>query len=288
MKIRRRTRGWSRVLSLQAGGASGIASILFMAVSLTLFLFSALQPGSLLSLREGVTDIVAPVVRAASLPVQTAAEYVRVVSGLADLQEENARLRDENARLREWYQTALGLKAENAALQELLNMTAESQRKYVSARVISDSGSAYFRTLLVDAGSQTGVVKGQAVMGGDGLLGRVIESGQRAARILLVTDMNSRVPVFVESSGERAIASGRNGDVLTLDHLPLDAEVREGDRVLTSGHGGIFPRGVPVGDVLRGEDGRWMVRPYADSTRASFVKIVDTVSDPNLYRQSHN
>lgn len=256
-----------------------------MMTALVLFCFSSFNPSLLLPVRQGMTDALSPVLAAVSFPAQRAAEYVRAVSGLATLQEENGRLRQENARLREWYQAAQILRTENVSLQQLLNMSPEPRHRFVSARVIADSGSTYFRTLLVTAGTAQGVTKGQAVMTGEGLVGRVIEESRGASRVLLISDMNSRVPVFIERSGDRAVASGGNSDLLHLDHLSPDAAVVAGDRVLTSGYGGVFPHGAPVGIVERAKEREgWIVRPFADPGKVTFVRVVDTADDPNFRR----
>lgn len=229
-------------------------------------------------------DVFAPVLAAINTPIQDAAGYVRAVTGLAALQAENLRLMEENERLRAWYQTALQLETRNNSLESMLNVAADPQRAFVTARIIADSGNAYVRSMLVLAGSQNNVGKGSPVLAAEGLVGRVIESGARASRILLLTDINSRIPVLVEGKNWRAVLAGANDGLPALDHLPPEAlkDMEDGLRVVTSGHGGLFPFGLPVGDVVRGDDGQWFVRPYADVERLVYVRIIETVEDPYL------
>jgi rod shape-determining protein MreC len=250
-------------------------SFIFLFAALSLFAVSALRPASLQAVRTGTADIFTPVLAAFQLPVQAAADYVRAVSGLADLEAENTRLRAENMRLREWYRTALVLQNENQSLQRLLNLDPGPAHSFVTARIVADSGNTYFKSLLVLSGSDHEVAKGQPVLSGDGLVGRIIEAGSRAARVLLLTDLNSRIPVVIEGSGERAILGGSNGDLPQLDHLPPGAAIAPGSRVLTSGDGGLFPSGLPVGDVVRNTDGSFAVRPYAALDRLTFVRILN-------------
>lgn len=230
-------------------------------------------------------DVFAPVLAAVSAPVHVAANYVRAVSGLAEMQEENAALRAENARLREWHQTALQLETRNQSLQSLLNVAVDPQRTFVTARIIADSGNSYVRSILVLAGNDHNVVKGSPVLAAEGLVGRVIEAGNRAARVLLLTDINSRIPVLVEGKNWRAILAGTNGESPVLEHLPDEAlkDMQEGLRVVTSGHGGLFPFGLPVGEIAKNEQGGWYVRPYADEERLVYVRIIEKVEDPFLH-----
>ncbi|MEZ5919090.1 MAG: rod shape-determining protein MreC [Alphaproteobacteria bacterium] len=128
--------------------------------------------------------------------------------------------------------------------------------------------------------------KGQAVLSGDGLIGRIIEAGQKTSRILLLTDMNSRVPVLVENTSQHAILAGDNGPYAKLLLVSTDSEITEGSRIVTSGHGGLFPKGLPVGMAVKTADERIVVQPYADFNRIVYVRIIDQPDDPNLRRGS--
>ena len=259
-----------------------LPSLIFVLIALCLFLFSVIRPDNLQSVRMGVSDAFAPLLVSVNAPIRAIADYTRAVSGLASLQEENARLVEENTRLREWYQRALVLQSENNSLQAMLNIKLPPQHSFVTARIIADSGNTYAHTVLVLAGVGDGIMKGQAVLSGDGLLGRVIEVGDTTSRVLLLTDINARVPVMVEGSNIRAIAAGNGGELPALAHMPLDVTPQEGQRVITSGHGGLFPFGLPVGTVVKTDNGGWAIRPFADIDRTSHVRIVSAASDPRL------
>ncbi len=260
-----------------------LPSLIFIVLAALLFLFSAVRPDNMQSIRTGVADAFAPLLVTINKPIQTVADYVRAVSGLANLQEENGRLQKENAKLREWYQRALVLQSENASLQTLLNIKLPPQENFITARIIADSGSTYARTVLVLAGAANGVEKGQAVLGGDGLVGRIIEAGEKTARVLLMTDINARVPVFIEGANVRAIAAGNGSDTPAIIHLPPDIMPQEGARVITSGHGGLFPYGLPVGTAIKNAQGEWALKPAADIDRTIHVRIIDGSDDPNLH-----
>ncbi len=235
--------------------------------------------------RISVTDIFAPIITTISQPFHYVADIVGGMTGITQLKAENERLKSENTRLKEWYQTALLLEAENRSLKDVLNVLPDPSQSYITTRVIADSGTSFVRSLLVAAGTQDGVNKGQAVMGGQGMIGRIIEPGSRASRVLLLTDINSRVPVVVEGANQRAILAGNNEDLLTLEHMPSDSLIEEGARIVTSGHGGMFPAGLPIGRVVKNEDGTFYVRPFTDPNNANFIQIIEKPEDPHV-RQS--
>lgn len=225
--------------------------------------------------RTTLTDALVPILDALSRPVATVNDMADHVSSLTDLHAENARLREENERLLQWQSAARKLELENRSLRELLKFVPEEALSFVSARVVGDSGGSFVRSVLVLAGSRDGVAKGQVAVTGDGLVGRVGETGERAARVLLLTDLNSQVPVIIESSRERAILAGDNSDRPKLTHLAVTAKPQIGDRVMTSGHGGVFPAGLPVGVVVAvGERGA-RVKPFVEFHRLDHVRLID-------------
>ena len=137
-------------------------------------------------------------------------------------------LREENERLRRWRAAAQSLESENARLRGLLNFHPEAEATFITGRVIGDSGGAFLRSVLVDIGGRDGVRKGAAAIDGNGLVGRVAEVGQRSARILLITDLNSRIPVLVGDKRERAILAGDNSDLARLVYLPPERSIGPG------------------------------------------------------------
>ncbi len=225
--------------------------------------------------RTAIQDAVAPLLEGLSKPVGTVNGIIDYASELADLQAMNQSLREENERLLQWQSTARELIAENARLRQLLNFTPDPAARFISARVIGDQGGAFARSILVAAGTADGVSKGQAAMTGEGLVGRVAEVGQRSARVLLLTDLNSRVPVLVGANRDRAVLVGDNSAEPDLTYLEDDVTVAVGDYVVTSGHGGVFPPGLPVGVVSSVADGIIQVSPFVDWEHLEVVRLVD-------------
>jgi rod shape-determining protein MreC len=227
------------------------------------------------SLRTAVTDAVAPVLEAFSRPLAAAGSAIDNVQMLVATYQENTRLESENARLLQWQQTALNLAADNQQLRGLLKAVPENSVSYVTARVIANSGGAYVRMILVNAGAEDHVARGQAAITGEGLVGRLTEVGNRAARVLLITDLNSRIPVMIESSHVNAVLAGDNSDRPRLLYSTSPDAVKVGDRVVTSGEGGVFPPGLPVGVVSAIDAGGPRIEPYVELSQVGYVLVVD-------------
>jgi rod shape-determining protein MreC len=187
--------------------------------------------------------------------------------------DENARLRMEVERLHAWEAEAHRLDAENRGLRRLLRVQPEGEVHFVTARAIAEASGPFVRTVLVDAGSDAGVARNQAVLTADGLAGRVVSLGPDAARVLLITDINSRIPVLIERSREHGMLSGDNTGRPILEFLPPKVHPAVGERIVTSGDGGVFPPGLPVGVVSRSDESGVRVQPFVDFDRLDYVQI---------------
>lgn len=248
-----------------------------------LILFSSLVNPNLWSgSRTAITDASEPAIRFVGAPFRAISEAIGNVTGLTRIRAENARLLSENAQLKEWYQTAMLLRAENQSLRDLLNVIPEPDQSYITTRVIGDSGSGFIKTLLLEAGTLDGVKEGQAVLGGQGMIGRVIEAGQNASRVLLLTDINSHIPVIIEGANQRAILAGTNEDHLFLLHLPPDILIKKGMRIVTSGSGGSFPSGLPIGEIIDVRNGDPVVQLFSDPYAAGYVQVVEKPQNQNV------
>lgn len=225
--------------------------------------------------RTAVTDALAPMMDVLSRPVDSVADVVRQGHELLDLRAENERLRTERDRLLQWQARARELDAQNRSLRDLLNFVPDPDSRFIAARVVADTGGAFAHAVLVNAGSREGVTKGQAVVTGDGLVGRVAGVGGRSSRVLLITDLNSRIPVAVADGRHRAILAGDNSERPRLVHSTNPAMIAVGDRVVTSGHGGAFPPDLPIGRVATVKDGVITVKPLVDRERIDTVRIID-------------
>ncbi|MEE9210877.1 MAG: rod shape-determining protein MreC [Kiloniellales bacterium] len=226
-------------------------------------------------IRTSVGDAAAPMLEFIARPIDTISATVEGIGELADMRTRNASLERENERLRHWQTVARRLEAETAALRSLTDMVPDPRLRFVTARVIGDQGGAFARSVLVNAGTRDRVAKGQAAINSEGLAGRVAEVGARSARVLLVTDINSRIPVLVGDARDRAILAGDNTGQPKLLYLAPGTEIRPGDHVVTSGHGGIFPPGLPIGVVTQASETALRVQPFVDWAHMEFLRLAD-------------
>ena len=225
--------------------------------------------------RVMTTDVMAPVLSAVAQPLATIANGVHHAEDVMDIYGQNERLREENARLLQWQEVARRLLNENGQLRDLVKYQPTGASFSISAQVIANSGGAFARNVLVDVGARDKVVRGQAGVTGEGLIGRISEVGDHTARILLLTDLNSRIPIEIEGSHERAVMTGDNSDEPRLLYLPANTKVKTGDRIVTGGAEGVFPPGLPVGVVASIEGSMVRVEPYAELARLDYLRIVD-------------
>ncbi|HCX14055.1 MAG TPA: rod shape-determining protein MreC [Rhodospirillaceae bacterium] len=225
--------------------------------------------------RVAVTDAVAPVLRIMSEPAAAVSSVVGNIRELAGIRDKNAELREANERLLQWQSVAQKLESENKSLRSLLALVPDSAESFVTGRVVADTGGAFALSIIVLAGHTDGVQKGQTVVSGNGLVGRVMLAGKNSSRILLISDINSRIPVYVGNSEQRAILAGDNSGRPRLIFLSNTTGVVPGDKVVTSGAAKAFPPGLPIGQVVKVEDSVIEVEPYAAQDKLQYVRIVD-------------
>ena len=248
---------------------------LLILTAFVLMLLSKAETVVLERARGEVVDAVAPLLEVLSRPAAAIQGSIDYVNGVVFLHSENTRLRAENEKLLRWQALAQNLQSENATLRAELGYISDRQPRFITTRVVADAGSTFVRSVLLNAGQEQRVHRGQAAMSRDGVAGRIATTGRRSSRLLLLTDLSSRVPVIVEGTGHRGVLVGNNGPRPTLQYLPANAPVSSGDRVVTSGDGGVFPPGLPVGIVSQVNEAAIEVEPIVDYTRMNVVRILD-------------
>jgi rod shape-determining protein MreC len=226
-------------------------------------------------LRAHTADVFAPILGIISRPVDAAAKAVDRARELILLTEENEQLRQERDLLLQWQAVAQRLEAENTELRQLLKVAADPDAHFVTARVVADPGGTFAHALLLNAGSRSGVARGQVVVTSEGLVGRIAGVSPRVSRVILVTDLNSRVPAIAGDAETRAVLAGDNTDLPKLIHRDPGATIAVGDRVMTSSVTGAFPPGLPVGVVVSIDDGIAAVAPFFKRSRLEFVRVID-------------
>ena len=254
----------------------GLVFLLALSFSMVLFSLYGAQASVFEKARESVLDTFEPVITVIGAPVRWTQRRVGDVQDYFRLKAENERLRAENDELRAWQNEAVSLRRQIAYYETVLDTKLPAPATYVDAQVIGESGGPFERALILSAGRGDGVQKGSAVVDDGGLVGHVATAGSSASRVLLVTDYDSRTPVFIEGVGAEALMVGRAGPkpVVQFFALPPDEPIPVGARVVTSGAGGLLPRGIPVGTVEPGPDGLPRVHLYADTGAPDLVRVV--------------
>lgn len=225
--------------------------------------------------RTGLADALAPIYAVIAGPFAKLSGAISDASDLWNLREENVRLREENDKLRRWQSIALALDAENERLKASLRWIPDPQASFVTARVVADAGGVYAKAVLLSVGPNHGIRKGEIALDERGLVGRITEVGARTARVLLITDLNSRIPVILETSRAHAIMIGTNGPRPRLIYWPEGVMPQEGERVVTSAEANAFPANLPVGTVHFNANGSPDIEPAAMLQRLEVVRIFD-------------
>ncbi|XDZ70517.1 rod shape-determining protein MreC [Alphaproteobacteria bacterium LSUCC0744] len=246
---------------------------------LILFSFSLMFLGkadlsALRNIRMGSSDFLAPVIDFVSAPIRGIETMVEGVRTVASLRAENVRLQGENDLLKRWRRRAEILESENRQLRSVTGAATIENRTPITARAVTAPGGGFAHTVLIAIGSEEGIVRGNPVVTADGLVGIVIDVGRAYARVLMISDINARIPVILSSSSWPGLTVGQNGQFLDLQFLPDEAQPKIGELVLTSGHGGVLPNGLPVGRVDQIEDGTIRVRPAVDLRNLSYVSVL--------------
>lgn len=236
-------------------------------------------------LRAAIVDRLVPSFDWALVPVTKAVGMIEAFQSYASLYEQNQELRRELQQMKAWKEAALQLEQQNARLLELNQVRLDPALTHVTGVVLADSGSPFRQSVVLNVGARDGIRDGWAAMDGIGLVGRIAGVGQKTARVILLTDSNSRIPVVIQPSGQHALLSGDNTPAPVIEFLEKPDLVRPGDQVMTSGDGGVFPPGLLVGQVAQGADRRLRVLLAADYGRLEFLRVLrshalEPISEP--------
>jgi rod shape-determining protein MreC len=232
--------------------------------------------------RSSLADVAVPVLDVLSQPILALDWAAKRFVDMVFVYRENDELRETNRRLMDWQAKALKLEQENERFQELLNVKNDYGTVFITPRVVADASGPFVHAKLLNVGMSDGVRKGQVATDDFGVVGQIVAVGQRSARLLLLTDLNSRVPVLVGAKQHPAILAGDNTRFPSISFLPVGVQVSPGDLVLTSGAGGVFPPRLPIGRVVTSRDDVVRVQLFSDSDRLDFVNIMNFRPLPRL------
>ena len=251
-----------------------LVHVVLIALSFSLMFIGKADLVAMRDLRMSSNDFLAPVIDFVSAPirgVETMAEGIRTV---ASLRAENVRLQAENDLLQRWRRRAEILESENQQLRSVTGTVSDENRSLITARAVTAPGGSFAHTILIAIGDESGIAAGDPVITSNGLVGIVYEVGRAYARVLMISDINARIPVMLASSSWPGLTIGRNGEYLELAFLPAEARPEVGELVLTSGHGGILPAGLAVGRVDRVDGGDIRVRPAVEFRNLGYVSVL--------------
>lgn len=241
---------------------------------ITLFLIWRIDSPRVERFRAALVDRVVPSFDWALAPVTKVTSMIDDFQSYNRIYEQNQELRRELRQMKAWKEAALQLEQENAKLRDLNNVRLDPKLTYITGVVLADAGSPFRQSVLLNVGKRDGIVDGWATTDGLGLVGRISGVGKNSSRVILLTDSNSRIPVTIQPSGQRAVLAGDNTAQPAIEFLERPDDIRPGDRVVSSGDGGVFPAGLLVGQVTQRADKRLRVRLSADFERLEFLRVL--------------
>lgn len=237
--------------------------------------------------RAQVTDRIVPNFDWAMAPVTGTIDLFRDYQSYQRIAEQNQELRRELRKMQSWKEAALQLEQENARLLDLNKVRLDPRLTFITGVVLADSGSPFRQSVLLNVGARDGLVDGWATMDGIGLVGRISGVAKNTSRVILLTDASSRIPAVIQPSGQRAIIAGDNSAAPPLDFIESPDLVRPGDRVVSSGDGGVFPAGLVIGQVAADPGGRLRVRLAADYERLKFLRVLRSYTTEPVTDAAH-
>ena len=192
-------------------------------------------------------------------------EHLNLYKDYGQLKKENEILKSNVTRLD-------FLELENTQLRKLIEEQVSSPSNLLSARVMLDKQSPYLNSFIINIGSNKNIKNGMAVLDGKNFIGRIVDVNFFSSRVLLVSDLNSKIPIITEPSGFQGILGGHGENKPSIEYLPENNSVGNGDKVFTSGKEGIFFPGIPIGKV-KIEDDQFKVKLFSDLSQVNFVNI---------------
>lgn len=251
-----------------------VVAIAGVMAGLALILVAVLDPSGFSLLRGAALDLTSPISAGARAGVRGGGDAVARIGDWWRAGEQNDALRRELADARRRLVEARVVTAENARLRRLTRLSDGTPARVAAVRIVASSAGDTRRLATITAGRMAGVMPGMPVRAAEGLVGRVIEAGQIAARVQLLTDGGSVVPVRRLADGSAALAAGRGDGLIELRPLSAGANpFRPGDLVVTSGTGGVFPPNVPTAIVVERREDVALARPLADPAALDFAIV---------------
>ena len=255
---------------LQKGAAQKFSLISLIILAIIIFFLEAYNFGFMKPIRSVINDFIYRISLVVSTPTRVIPNINNNISELFNIRKENYKLKQELEIYRAKELDVEYLINQNRNLQQFLDTEGTIFKDdIIVAKVLLDKNSPYLKSIVINRGSKSGVLKGMPVLDKDYLVGRIVETNYLSSRVLLLNDLNSRIPVTLDTDGTQAILKGNGGNNPSLVYLPDEYQIQEGVNIFTSGKDQIFTPGTPIGITNdRGE-----VKLFADSNQLSIIKI---------------
>ena len=256
-----------------AKGTKQRFSLLALVVLSIIFIFvETVETKPLNYIRSFIKDTIYRGSLVVSLPSKSFSSFTNIISEHINVYSSYRELKKENKELKNNISKSDFLELENTQLRKLIEEQVSSPSNLLSARVMLDKQSPYLNSFIINIGSNKDIKNGMAALDGKNFIGRIVDVNFFSSRVLLVSDLNSKIPVITEPSARHGILSGHGKNKPTLEYLPENHKIQPGDKVYTSGKEGIFPTGIPIGEV-KIENGIIKVSLFSDLSQVSFINI---------------
>ena len=257
---------------LRKGTKQRFSLFILSIASILLLFFDSMESKPINFVRSLVKDTIYRGSLIISSPINGFSYVSSEISNHFKLYSEYSELKEDYTNLKNSVSKSEYLELENIQLRKLIDEQTNTDNNYTSSRVMLDKQSPYLNSFIINSGSNKGIKNGMAVLDGENFIGRIVDVNFFSSRVLLVTDLNSKIAVITEPSGYHAILSGHNTKNITLDYLPEKYKINNGDMVYTSGKEGIFSPGIPVGEVQIKQN-QLNVSLFSELTQVTFVNI---------------
>tara|TARA_Y100000590_G_scaffold87591_1_gene98233 strand:+ start:1597 stop:2436 length:840 start_codon:yes stop_codon:yes gene_type:complete len=256
-----------------AKGTKQRFSLLALVILSIVFIFiETIETKPLNYLRSFIKDTIYRGSQFVAVPFNSFDSISENISSHISLYENYTKLKIENEKLKNNISESDFLELENTQLRKLIEEQVTSPSNLVSARVMLDKQSPYLNSLIINVGSNKNIKNGMAVLDGKNFIGRIVDVNFFSSRVLLITDLNSKIPIITEPSAYHAILSGHGENPLSLEYLPENHKVLDGHKVYTSGKEGIFSPGIPIGEVKVEKD-VINVSSFSDLSQITFINV---------------
>ena len=257
---------------LAKGSKQKFSLFVLIVLSIVLLFFETIDTKPLNYFRAFIKDVIYRGALVVSAPSKSINNFTDFVKEHVHLYDDYSKLKKENDDLKNKISETDFLELENSQLRKLIEEQISSSSNLMSARVMLDKQSPYLNSFIINIGGNKNIKNGMAVLDGKNFIGRIVDVNFFSSRVLLVSDLNSKISVMTEPSAHHAILSGHGGSKPTLEYLPENHNIQDGDKVYTSGKEGIFSPGIPIGEV-KIENNIIKVLLFSDLSQITFINV---------------